>query len=59
MVHESYDDEADRFRIAVTVANHRFGPLFGYWGTFTARYVDVAEAGVPANVRPRREEARC
>ena len=58
VVHESYDDEADRFRIAVTVSNRRFGPLFGYWGAFTARYVDVAETGVPANVRPRREEAR-
>ncbi|GAA3115684.1 DUF4166 domain-containing protein [Streptosporangium carneum] len=58
VVRESYDDEAERFRIAVTVSNHRFGPLFGYWGSFTARYVDVAGTAVPANVKPRREEAR-
>ncbi|GLW96064.1 DUF4166 domain-containing protein [Microtetraspora sp. NBRC 16547] len=57
-VRESYDDEAGRFRIQVTVVNRRFGPLFGYSGTFTADYVDVAENGVPASVMPRREEMR-
>lgn len=59
VVSEFYDDRAECFRIAVTVSNPRFGRLFGYWGTFTARYVDVAEHGVPDSVKPRREEARC
>lgn len=55
LVSEHYDDAAGCFRIAVTVTNPRFGRLFGYWGSFTAGYVDVAEHGVPANVKPRRE----
>ncbi|WP_033341710.1 DUF4166 domain-containing protein [Catenuloplanes japonicus] len=56
-VHEWYDDEADRFRIEVTVTNRRFGPIFGYSGGFTAQYVDRA-APVPAAVRPLRENPR-
>ncbi|MDX6311091.1 MAG: hypothetical protein QOF44_555 [Streptomyces sp.] len=58
VVRESYDDEADRFRIDVRVTNRRFGPLFGYRGSFTAEYVDVAERGVRDGLRPVREEAR-
>jgi hypothetical protein len=42
----------------VSVANRRFGPLFGYEGSFTAEYVDVAEHGMPAGLRPVREETR-
>lgn len=57
-VRESYDDEAGEFRIGVTVSHHRLGPMFGYWGAFRARYVDVTEYGVPATVKPLREEAR-
>ncbi|HEX6469260.1 MAG TPA: DUF4166 domain-containing protein [Streptosporangiaceae bacterium] len=57
-VHESYDDHLARFRIRVEVTNRRFGRLFGYRGSFTARYVSVAGTGVPASVRPRREQAR-
>jgi Domain of unknown function (DUF4166) len=56
-VHESFDEEAGRFRIDVRVANRRYGPLFGYHGTFTACYVPAAN--IPATVKPRREEARC
>lgn len=58
LVRESYDERAGRFRIRVSVVNRRFGPLFGYEGSFTAEYVDVAEHGVPAGLRPAREEAR-
>lgn len=58
LVTEHYDDRAGRFRIAVTVSNPLLGRIFGYWGSFTASYVDVAAHGVPASVRPRREVAR-
>lgn len=58
VVRESYDDEAGCFRIHVSVANRRFGPLFGYAGSFSARFVDAAELGVRAGLRPVREEAR-
>ncbi|GAA1710304.1 DUF4166 domain-containing protein [Fodinicola feengrottensis] len=55
-VRESFDDDLGRFRISVTVANRRFGPLFGYHGTFAATYTEGAD--VPASVRPNREVAR-
>ncbi|GGN64411.1 hypothetical protein GCM10010112_24590 [Actinoplanes lobatus] len=53
-VHEWWDERAERFRIRVTVTNRRFGPLFGYHGSFTAAYVP-AGSPVPAAVRPLRE----
>ncbi|GAA3246972.1 DUF4166 domain-containing protein [Nonomuraea helvata] len=59
VVSEHFDEETERFRIAVTVSNPWLGRIFGYWGSFTVEYVDVAEHGVPASVRPRREDARC
>jgi Domain of unknown function (DUF4166) len=55
-VRESYDDDLGRFRIDVKVVNRRFGPLFGYHGTFTCSY---PEGGlVPDAVKPIREQAR-
>ena len=57
-VHEWYDEELDRFRIEVRVAHRRFGPLFGYHGTFTTAEVDLRAAPVPAAVKPAREELR-
>ncbi|WP_097867982.1 DUF4166 domain-containing protein [Streptomyces sp. rh34] len=57
-VRESFDDATGRFRIRVAVTNRRFGPLFGYEGTFRARYVDALRHGVRAGLRPVREEAR-
>lgn len=57
-VHEWYDERAQRFRIQVTVTNDRFGPLFGYRGSFTAAYLAAEEALVPAAVRPLRESRR-
>ncbi|MEV5429807.1 DUF4166 domain-containing protein [Streptomyces sp. NPDC052701] len=56
-VRESYDD-AGRFRIRVRVVNRYFGPLFGYEGSFTAAYQDVAACGVRPGLRPVREEGR-
>ncbi len=57
-VHEWYDEEADRFRISVTVTNPKFGPLFGYRGSFTAVYPACAPDAIPATVRPMRESVR-
>ncbi|MCO1653617.1 DUF4166 domain-containing protein [Pseudonocardia humida] len=57
LVRESFDDDAGVFRIRVSVTNRRFGPLFGYRGSFTAEYVDAAELGVRAGLRPVREDA--
>jgi hypothetical protein len=57
-VRESYDDSAGRFRIQVRVVNRYFGPLFGYEGSFTASYTDIARCGVRSGLRPVREEAR-
>ncbi len=58
VVRESYDGKARLFRIQVRVSNRRFGPLFGYEGSFAAEYADIAERGVRAGLRPLREEAR-
>ncbi|MEW2381902.1 DUF4166 domain-containing protein [Micromonospora sp. NPDC047707] len=55
---EWYDDRAGRFRIEVAVTNRRFGPLFGYTGSFTVRYLRPDRAPVPAAVRPLRENPR-
>jgi hypothetical protein len=57
-VHETYDDRAACFRIRVHVANRRFGPLFGYRGSFRIRYLDTAALGVRPGLRPVREECR-
>lgn len=57
-VREAYDEATGRFRIRVEVVHPWFGPLFGYHGSFAAEFVDAAGYGVPARLRPRREEAR-
>lgn len=56
VVRESYDEAAARFRIQVRVTNRRFGPLFGYEGSFTAEYAPTH--GIRRDLRPVREEAR-
>jgi hypothetical protein len=56
-VHEYFDEQAGQFRVKVHVKNRWLGPLFGYHGTFTARYHRAAAP--PAAVMPRRERARC
>ncbi|WP_181765375.1 DUF4166 domain-containing protein [Streptomyces albidus (ex Kaewkla and Franco 2022)] len=58
VVRESYDEEAGRFRIQVSVSNRRFGRLFGYDGSFTADYADASACGSRTDLRPVREEAR-
>ncbi|THA72680.1 DUF4166 domain-containing protein [Streptomyces sp. A0958] len=58
VVRESFDEAAGRFRIQVSVTNRRFGPLFGYEGSFTAEYADAKGHGVRPDLRPVREEAR-
>ena len=55
-VHEWFDETADRFRIEVTVRSRRFGPIFGYSGSFRTRYVRTT--AIPAGLRPRRESVR-
>ncbi|RIV37927.1 DUF4166 domain-containing protein [Micromonospora radicis] len=57
-VREWYDQAAGRFRIQVAVTSRRFGPLFGYSGSFTVHYVGPNRAPVPAAVRPLRENPR-
>ncbi|MGW2471646.1 DUF4166 domain-containing protein [Streptomyces sp. NPDC001665] len=56
VVRESYDEATDRFRIQVRVTNRRFGPLFGYEGSFTAEYAPAH--GIRQDLRPVREEVR-
>lgn len=58
VVHERYDPDADRFRVSVRVTNRRFGPLFGYEGSFAAEYRPAGGGPLPAGLRPRRQESR-
>lgn len=55
---EWYDEPTQRFRIEVRVRNRRWGPLFGYRGSFTVEWVDTRSSGVPRHVLPRRTERR-
>jgi hypothetical protein len=57
-VRESFDERSGRFRIHVRVTNRRFGPLFGYEGSFLAEYRDVRGREPRPGLRPIREEAR-
>lgn len=54
-LHEWWDETENCFRIEVRVRNRFLGPVFGYRGRFTTRYVDTGTAPVPAAVRPLRE----
>lgn len=55
-VWESYDEAARCFRIEVSVRNRRWGPLFGYKGTFHVTWQPVES--VPQLYLPRRTERR-
>jgi len=57
-VREWYDDDADIYRISVSVENDKFGPLFGYNGSFKMRQFACAPNEVPLDVKPLREERR-
>jgi len=53
---EWYDDDAQCFRIDVNVSNRRWGPLFGYSGSFQVEWLD--STAPPAHILPKRTEAR-
>jgi hypothetical protein len=55
---EWYDESSRRFRIDVRVHNRRWGPLFGYRGSFTVEWVATQASTIPAHVLPRRTERR-
>jgi Domain of unknown function (DUF4166) len=55
---EWYDDQAGCFRIRVHVENERWGPLFGYLGSFQVEWKEVGKGGVPTGILPRRVEGR-
>ena len=57
-VREWWDEESQRFRIEVHVANRALGPLFGYRGSFTVSERECRDSDIPLDVRPLREEAR-
>jgi hypothetical protein len=57
-VRESFDEGSGRFRISVRVINEWLGPLFGYEGSFTARYLTAGDTRLRPGLRPVREEAR-
>jgi len=55
---EWYDDEDKCFRIEVNASNHTWGPLFGYKGKFQVDWLQVPPNPIPADILPRRVEAR-
>lgn len=57
-VRESWDEDAQRFRIEVRVANKLLGDLFGYRGSFTVSEHHCTADEIPLDVRPLREEVR-
>lgn len=57
-VREWYDDRSNRFQIEVNVKNKVWGPLFGYTGSFAGDWLACSSEGVPADVKPLREERR-
>ncbi len=57
-VHEWYDDAEQRFRIDVRVTNPRWGPLFGYRGSFDVEWRRLHPREIPTSAFPRRVEAR-
>ena len=52
---EAYDDATEQFTIDVNVHNRRWGPLFGYSGSFT---VEEVLPTVPERLLPKRTEPR-
>lgn len=55
-VRESWDEQAQRFRISVRVENRHFGPLFGYHGSFTVVERRCPAGEVPMDVKPLCEQ---
>ncbi|WGW12372.1 DUF4166 domain-containing protein [Saxibacter everestensis] len=57
-LYENYDSEREVFTIRLEVRNPRYGFLFGYRGEFNCEFPKLTAAGVPASVKPLREEVR-
>jgi len=55
---EWYDDAEKCFRIEVNASNSTWGPLFGYKGKFQVEWLPVPPNPIPADILPRRIEAR-
>jgi len=55
---EWYDDAVGRFRIEVSVHNRRWGPLFGYRGSFDVEWRPAPAGSTPKAILPVREERR-
>lgn len=56
--YEGYDDERGVFTVRMQVANPVFGFLFGYRGEFSCTFPPISDVGVPADLKPLREEIR-
>lgn len=55
-LHESFDDDAQLYRIRLEVRNRVFGFLFGYQGAFSCDFPAAGDA--PARLKPVRHESR-
>jgi hypothetical protein len=55
---EWYDDAPSQFRIEVSVHNRRWGPLFGYRGSFDVEWRPAPPGSTPRAILPVREERR-
>ncbi len=55
-LHESYDDDAEVFRVSPEVRNRILGFLFGYDGEFRCEFMAATDA--PAELKPVRHERR-
>jgi hypothetical protein len=57
-VREAYNDKLQRFDVSVDIVNDRFGHLYSYRGWFVNHRLPLPPTGVPATVKPEREERR-
>jgi hypothetical protein len=57
-VREWFDEVLGRYRISVSVHNRRWGPLFGYRGSFDVEWLTVGSDGPPRDILPLRQELR-
>ncbi|GAB3616778.1 DUF4166 domain-containing protein [Okibacterium endophyticum] len=55
-LHETFDDDAQVYRIRLEVRNRFFGFLFGYEGEFTCEFPAAEDA--PSRLKPVRHESR-
>ncbi len=55
---EWYDEDEEKFRIRVEVANRTWGRLFGYHGSFNVSWAQMEQSKVPRDAKPLREERR-